>query len=316
MEQEVFPQQFNQGFLQVSPKHKIWYTECGNPEGVPVLVFHGGPGSRSKPKHLNFFNLESMCVILFDQRGCGKSLPSGELADNTTQNLIEDAEQLRIHLKIPRLILAGGSWGSTLALLYAEKYPEVVASIYLRGVFLGRKTDTDWLLGDNGAARLFPDLREKRNELFRQVGLDPHASTAQLLKTIEKASSRQRKKLVATISSWEDNLLMLETAFNFTDPEDITEEDIHSCRVFLHYDSNNYFLKSNQILKQASILIEIPVVIVHGRYDVICPLAQAYELHKALPGSELEITNYDGHKLGHESERLSYRIMENLGNQF
>lgn len=297
--------------LQTSDLHQVWYTDLGNPEGVPLLLFHGGPGSQSKPKHLKGIDLEKYRVIQFDQRGCGQSLPAGEIRENTTQDILSDIEKIRQELGIERWILVAGSWGATLALLYAEANPDRVAGMMLRSVMLARKKDIDWLFSGNGAANIVPELWQRRSDFLAEKQISLEDYNKQALAVLENGNFAQQQEIAAFIDDLEANIVNFQVGLEKHDPLDVTIEEINAARIYLYYFLNNYFIKDNQILDNIGSIKHIPVRIIHGRYDLVCPVEQSYLLHKQLPKSKLEILLYDGHKLGDTAMSVqSYMLSE------
>lgn len=288
---------FQEGLLKVSDLHQIYYWVSGNENGIPLLIPHGGPGSHSKPDHRAFYNPEKYKIIQFDQRGAGKSVPKGEVNENETQDLINDMESLRKFLNIEKWIISGGSWGSTLALIYAIQFPENVSALILRGIFLSRKEDYEWF-GKFGANQLYPDIWEPYAAYLEKNNISPENSSEFLYKKLN-GSKEEQIEAAAIVASYEGNMLKLINEFEFVKPEQITEDEIAESRIFMHYEKNNSFLEDNYILKNASKINSIPTVIIHGRYDVICPLRQAWLLHKELPNAEFNIIPDAGH---HSSE--------------
>jgi len=290
-EEELTP--YNNGYIQVSDKHKLYYHQYGNPEGEVVLQIHGGPGSNSKPKHVNPYDLKRFRVVLFDQRGCGKSEPAGLLEENTTTDTVEDIEKLREYLKIEKWYIHGPSWGSTIALLYAQKHPETVKKLLLRGVFLASKAENDWLF-KYGANQLFPD---KFEDLMNIIPSDKREDYLEYLYEIAKVNNKELKeKLFTNFGKWEGSILSLFPEEDEASEVDI-EKEIVSSSIMLHYSVNHYFLEDEEILKDENIqkLKDIPMVIVNGRYDIVTPIISAWKLHKALPHSFLDIVHLAGH---------------------
>lgn len=288
--------QFEEGWLPVSRIHKLYYSQAGNPSGLPVVFFHGGPGYHSNPDHRRFFNPDRYRIILFDQRGCGQSIPLGEIAENTTQDLIADAEALRIHLGIRQWVVAGSSWGSTLALVYASQHPTAVKHLLLRGIFLARSEDIRWLEEEHHVRPIYPELFEARERLLLSLGVNPHAPLLyQRLFSLFEQSSSTTKALICQVASWENHFM---SAVGDPLSEIMIEpssEDISHCRVYLHYLSHHCFLGEHQILDLKDVLNDIPTDIIHGRLDLVCPYIQAWELHKALPQSNLHSIAGAGH---------------------
>ncbi|MBW8053978.1 MAG: prolyl aminopeptidase [Nitrospira sp.] len=278
--------------LAVDSLHVLHVEECGNPEGVPVLLVHGGPGAGIEPYHRRFLDPNVYRMVLFDQRGAGRSTPHASLESNTTQHLLADLELLREHLGINRWLLLGGSWGSALSLLYAEAHPQRVLGLILRGVFLCRPREIRWFYQD-GAGRVFPEYwqefvapipEEERHDLLaahyrRLIGDDEVARMA-----CAKAWSLWQGR-AATLGR---NTHVMEF---FASPHTA----VALARMGAHYFINSAFLGSNQILRDAHRLRGMPGVIVHGRYDMICPLESAFDLQRAWPDARLEIIPEAGH---------------------
>ncbi len=278
--------------LAVDSLHVLHVEECGNPEGVPVLLVHGGPGAGIEPYHRRFLDPNVYRMVLFDQRGAGRSTPHASLESNTTQQLLADLELLREHLRINRWLLLGGSWGSALSLLYAEAHPQRVLGLILRGVFLCRPREIRWFYQD-GAGRVFPEYwqefvapipEEERHDLLaahyrRLIGDDEVARMA-----CAKAWSLWQGR-AATLGY---NTHVMEF---FASPHTA----VALARMGAHYFINSAFLGSNQILRDAHRLRGMPGVIVHGRYDMICPLESAFDLQRAWPDARLEIIPEAGH---------------------
>lgn len=278
--------------LSVSETHTLWVEECGNPQGIPVVFLHGGPGAACEPFQRRFFDPKQYRIILFDQRGCGRSTPHASLVDNTTQHLVEDIETLRIHLKIEKWLVFGGSWGSTLALAYAEAHTKYVSGLILRGIFLCRPRDIKWFYQD-GASYIYPDLWQN------YVNVIPNDEREDLVSAFYKrlTSNDEVKRIEAAQawSMWEGNTsnLVSKKAVleHFADPHTA----LSLARIECHYFVNHSFMRENQLLEDAHKLRDIPGIIVHGRYDVVCPVEQAYLLHQAWSTSELIVTPKSGH---------------------
>lgn len=283
---------FRTGFLKVSDLHEIYYELSGNPLGHPVMVLHGGPGGGSYPSLRRYHHPEKYQIVLFDQRGAGKSKPYAELKDNNTEALVEDMEKLRKELKIEKMQLFGGSWGSTLALAYAEKYPENVDSMVLRGIFLAREKDIDYFY-HGGTGHYFPDTYAKlKSHLPNPQTLDYPKQFLELLKGDDETV---RNKVARAWAGYETKVAALETPDAEVESL-LNGSDCYNFSLLENwYMANDCFVKEDQLIKNASKLDKLPTVIVHGRYDVICPPSQAYELHQALPGSELVIVESAGH---------------------
>lgn len=292
----MFPsiQPFNSGYLQVSKNHNLYYEEVGNPEGTPVLFLHGGPGGGINTYVRRFFNPNHYRAVLFDQRGSGKSTPYACIEENTTQDLIDDIETLRKALNIESWVVMGGSWGSTLALIYAIQYPNRVRALILRGVFLARPCEIEWLYGPNGAARLFPKgygyfvagLSEKERK-----NLIPS-----FLKRLTHSSPNVQLRAVNDWNRWEMGISQLIPAEEPEDFHNSLEDGLAIARIEAHYFMHDSFLPSeNYILDNCDAIAHIPCEIIQGRYDIVCPPQSAYELHQKLPLSNLHIIVDAGH---------------------
>lgn len=292
--QPLFPSIKNNShfYLAVDDIHTLYVEESGNEEGLPVVFLHGGPGSGCEAFHRRFFDPEKYRIILFDQRGCGKSTPHAELKNNTTQDLIADMEKIREKLRIERWMVLGGSWGSTLALLYAEAYPERVSALIVRGIFLGRRQDIDWFY-QQGASRIYPDYWQHFIEPIAEDKRDNLLEAYYELLTggDEIAKSRAAKAW----SRWEGMTANLKPNTRVVDHFTDFHYALSIARIEAHYFINNNFLADNQIIVNAAQLAHIPGIIIHGRYDMICPLEQAFELHDAWQTAVLEVIPACGH---------------------
>ncbi|RYZ08250.1 MAG: prolyl aminopeptidase [Myxococcales bacterium] len=286
-------QPYRTGFLPVSPVHSLYFEESGNPEGKPVVFLHGGPGGGTSPKQRRFFDPARYRIVLFDQRGCGKSRPHASLEENTTWHLVADIEQLRQHLGIERWQVFGGSWGSSLGLAYAEAHPDRVSELVLRGIFLLRRWELEWFY-QRGTSMLFPDAFEPFRELI------PEAERADLITAFHKRlvseSPVQRQEAARVWSVWEASTSHLLQDREYIQSAAGDEFSLAFARIEAHYFVNGGFLKSEQqLLEDVSKIRHLPCVIVQGRYDVVCPLRSAWELSKAYPEAELRIVPDAGH---------------------
>ncbi len=279
-------------FLEVGQGHTLYVEECGNPNGIPVLFVHGGPGGGCGPVHRRFFNPELYRIILFDQRGCGRSTPHAALKDNTTQNLVADMERIREFFSIEQWLLFGGSWGSTLSLVYAEAHPERTLGLILRGIFLCRDADVRWFY-QQGASALFPDYWQEYLEPI------PVPEQDNLLNAYYKrlTSDNQLAQMQAAKawSIWEGRCSTLTPNPSVVDHFGDPHFALAMARIEAHYFINKAFLQPDQIIQDADQLSDIPITIVHGRYDVVCPLEQAWALQQAAPHAELHIVREAGH---------------------
>jgi proline iminopeptidase len=303
---ELFPlfpeiEPYDSGYLKVSDLHEIYYEQVGNPQGIPILYLHGGPGGGCSPRNRRYYDPAKFRVILHDQRGAGRSRPFAELRGNTTHELVGDIEKLRTHLGLDKFILLGGSWGSTLALTYAEAHPEHVSGLILRGVYLATNAEMEHFYGrdgegDRGAAAFFPEVAEK---LWSQVPEMPGKTRPQrLLALLESPDEAVRKKIARAWATYESKLAFL-TADDAEIEKDLDKDDpLAFSRIENHYMSHNCFLEEGQLLRDAGKLKDIPAIIVNGRYDVICPPKTAWRLHKLLPKSQIWIIDAAGHSGG------------------
>jgi len=279
--------------LKVSDLHELYVEECGNPKGQPVVFLHGGPGAGLSKYHRRFFDPAHYRIVLFDQRGAGQSTPHAELRENTTWDLVEDIEKIRKNLDIKKWMVFGGSWGSTLALAYAQTYPEMVTSLVLRGIFLCRPEELNWFY-QKGCDLIFPDLWE---DYVRPI---PVSERADMIKAyyqrLTSPDEKTRVEAARAWSGWEGSTIKL-----IPDPKTIEtfSEDKMStaiARIECHYFMNNsFFTEEDQLVKNVAKIRSIPTVIVHGRYDVVCPAKNAWDLHLAWPEAKLEIIGDAGH---------------------
>lgn len=282
------------GRLRVSDIHEIYWEESGNPNGVPVVALHGGPGGGSSPEMRRFFDPERYRVFLFDQRGCGRSTPHSELRENTTWDLMDDMEALRDHVGVNQWLVFGGSWGSTLSLAYGVTHPDRTLGLVLRGIFLVSKPEVQWFY-QSGASRLFPDSYD------RYIAPIPEDERDDLLMAFHRrltGDDRQsRIEAARAWSRWEGETLSIKGPL--TTPPRFNEDDFVDAfaRIECHYFVNRgFFASDNWLLEQcAKKLKDIPGVIVHGRYDVVTPLSTAWALSKAWPKAELHIVPDAGH---------------------
>jgi proline iminopeptidase len=285
------------GMLDVGDGQLLYYEQSGNPDGKPAIFLHGGPGGGTSAVHRRLFDPEHYRIVLVDQRGCGKSLPHAadddvDLTTNTTWYLVEDLEILREQLGIERWLVLGGSWGSTLALAYAETYPERVSELVLRGIFTLRSTELDWYY-EGGAGQLFP---ERYDDFLAQVpGVAPGGRIAAYHRRLFDPDPTVHLPAGVAWTTWETA-----TSWLFEKPDKIEEstQAAHAmafARIENHYFVHHGFLREGQLVEEAGRLGDIPGVIVQGRYDVVCPPVTAWDLHRAWPGSELFVVPDAGH---------------------
>jgi proline iminopeptidase len=297
-ERELYPpmEPFEAGHFKVSDIHEIYYQVCGNPKGKPVIVLHGGPGFGCYPRLRQYFNPEKFMVVLHDQRGCARSRPAGELRENTTQELVADIERLREHLKIEgKALVFGGSWGSTLALTYAEAHPEHVSGMVLRGIFTGTAAELEHIYGNDGLRRYFPDAVDWVEAVM------PAGSTGfdeQSLYRVFTSDDLALKQKVA--EAWIRFAIKTEK-MHASDDEvaaglgDYPYDVMAGAKIDCQYAVKRFFLEDGQLLRDAHRLKDIPITLINGRYDMLCPPITAYRLHRMLPKSKLVIVEAAGH---------------------
>ncbi len=278
--------------LDVSDRHRLYVEECGTRSGVPVVFLHGGPGGSAEPAHRRYFDPERYRIILFDQRGCGKSSPHASLEENTTQDLIEDMEKIREHLGIDRWVLFGGSWGSTLALAYAEAHPQRVLGLVLRGIFLCRERDIRWFYQE-GASRLYPDAWAQFVAPIPEDERDD--MVAAYHRRLTGDNEIERMAAAKAWSIWEGSTATLRPDPGVLGYFAHPHTALSIARIECHYFFNKCFFEENALLQNLGRITHLPAYIVHGRYDVICPIDQAFALHEQWPGSELKVISDAGH---------------------
>jgi proline iminopeptidase len=294
---DLFPEiePYDSGYLKVSDLHEIYYEQSGNPQGKAVFFLHGGPGGSTSPTQRRYFDPKKFRIVLHDQRGAGKSRPFAETRENDTWALVGDIERLRQHLGIDRMILLGGSWGSTLALAYAEKHPERVSGLILRGVYLGTRAEMERFY-THGVAEYFPEVSER---LWSQVPNMPGKTPPQRLMTLlDSPDEATRKRIARAWAAYETKVAFL-TMSDEEVEKDVGDGDPTAfSRIENHYMAHDCFLEENQLLRDVGKIKDVPTIIVNGRYDVICPPKTAYLLHKAMPRSQLWIIEAAGHSGG------------------
>lgn len=283
-------------YIQVDDIHNIYYEESGNPNGIPVVFLHGGPGCGTSPTCRRYFDPEFYRIILFDQRGSGKSTPHACLENNDTWHIIEDMEKIREELDIDRWLVFGGSWGSTLALCYAIKHPNRVKGLILRGIFLGRKEDIDWIYEKGGASEVFPEAFEKYQSIIPVEKRDNMISS--YYKLLTSPNEEERKLAAYEWSMWEGGLVTLYPDPNLENSFGEINYAISMATIECHFWMNSMFWEDdNWILKNANVIRDIPIWIAHGRYDMDCRVIGAYELSKKLNNCTLDIV-ISGHSSG------------------
>jgi len=278
--------------LAVDDVHELYLEESGNPEGIPVLVVHGGPGGGCEDYHRRFFDAERFRIILLDQRGAGRSTPLAELEGNNTENLVADMETVRQFLAVERWLLFGGSWGSTLSLVYAQAHPERVLGVVLRGIFLCRPGDIQWLYQE-GASRVFPDYWQDFQRLIPEVERDD--MVAAYYRRLISNNELEQIQAAKAWSVWEGRCATLQPNPKVVEHFEHPHVAIALARIECHYFMNQGFLQPDQIINNTDRLADIPGIIVHGRYDMVCPLDNAFALSAAWPEAELKIIRDAGH---------------------
>lgn len=300
-------------YLQVDDTHTLYIEESGDPKGIPILFIHGGPGAGTSCFDRRFFDPDKYRIILFDQRGSGQSKPHASLNDNTTSHLVADIEKIRLHLNIDKWAIFGGSWGSTLALVYAQAFPEKVLGMILRGIFLCRPHDLEWFY-QSGADRIFPDYWQD------YLAPIPKAEQGKMIQAYYRrlTGANELAKMAAAKawSQWEGRCATLrpnpDVVHKFSEPH----MAVSLARIEAHYFVNKAFLEPDQIIRDAHKLANIPGTIIHGRYDMVCPLDGATALHNAWPNSTLNIIRDAGHS-SHEPSVMDalVKATDNLAEQ-
>lgn len=283
------PHPWNDGLLDVGDDHTLWFEQCGNPAGMPLLFLHGGPGSGCSPRHRELFDLTRFRVVLFDQRGCGRSTPRGSLAANTTDHLVADIERLRAHLGVERWLVSGGSWGSTLALAYCARHPEACLGAVLRGIFLARREDIAWFF--EGAATQLPAAHAE----FAACVPGGDRLAERVVEAVLGADDARALAVVRRWMQWEESLTLGRPAALPQLDAETAARMLDKYRVQAHYLRHDCFLPEGEWRRLAASLGDLPVVLLHGRQDAICRPEGALALHAALPGSRLQWVENAGH---------------------
>ncbi len=283
--------------LELDNGHSIYFEQSGNEKGLPVIFLHGGPGSGCNENHRRYFNPDKYRIIICDQRGCHRSTPNGSVENNSTQSLLSDIESIRNKLKLGKWILFGGSWGATLALLYAEKYPQHVSGIILRGTFLARQCDFEWFAHDDmhGVNRIFPDYWQEYLSLFEDNEKDDLSGS--LYQRVFSDNRETQLEAAKAWSLWAGRVVTHSLGMDepYVLDEDDDEKLINEVKVEMHYAKNRYFIDENQILDNISQIPDVPITIIHGRKDLTCLPESSWSVHQALPNSELIIVADAGH---------------------
>jgi proline iminopeptidase len=284
---------FDSGMLPVDDRHTLYYEQCGNPQGKPVVLLHGGPGAGCSAKMRRFHDPAKYRIVLFDQRGSGRSTPHADLVDNTTWDLVDDIERLRDKLAIDRWQVFGGSWGSTLALAYAQTHPERVSELVLRGIFMLRRWELEWFY-QQGASRLFPDAWEPYRDAIPEAERDDFIAAYH--RRLTSPDEATRLAAARAWSVWEGATSFLRVDPGFVIGHEDAAFALAFARIENHYFVNGGFFETDdQLLRNVGRIADIPGVIVHGRYDVVCPIQSAWDLHRAWPKAELLVSPTSGH---------------------
>ena len=278
---------------------QLYVEESGNPDGFPVLFLHGGPGSSCKPYHRSLFDPRRYRIILADQRGAGRSQPQGDLSTNNTPALLRDMEFIRQWLGVARWLLFGGSWGATLALLYAQAHRDRVCGLILRGVFLARAEDLTWFVGESGVRRIYPEAWEQLQATLSAWEQDDPLPA--LNRHLTGADELAQRRAARAWDRWGAQVALGEACDPRAVDEHVPWAAVNQARIELHYAVNRYFIRENAILDAADRLAGLPCAIVHGRRDLVCPVEAAWRLHQAMPGSTLTILPEAGHIAAGES---------------
>ena len=286
---------YNQRKLKVSELHTIHYEESGNPQGKPVIFLHGGPGGGIAPMYRQYFDPEKWRIIIFAQRGCGQSTPYAELKENTTWDLVSDIEKLRNHLNIAKWVVFGGSWGSTLALAYSQTHPDSCKGLILRGIFMLRSSEIRWFYQE-GASYIYPDAWE---EYLKPI---PETERDDLLSAFYKRLTSEDREVRLTAakawSIWEASTSKLIPSTTSQERFGMAEFAEAFARIECHYFVNQgFFNRENQLLENIDRIRHLPAVIVQGRYDIVCPMKTAWELHQAWQEAEFVLIPDAGHSV-------------------
>lgn len=286
-------QPYSQGFLDTEDGHRVYWELCGNPEGKPAIFLHGGPGGGCSPAHRRLFNPQHYKILLFDQRGCGRSTPHASLENNTTWHLVADIERLRSEvLQAEEALIFGGSWGSTLALAYAQTHPLRVSELIVRGIFTVRREELRWFYQE-GASWVFPDQWE--NYLAPIPKEERHDLMAAYRKRLTGSDRHEQLKAAQAWTQWESHTITLLPSAAHVQAHSADDSALAFARIENHYFVNQGFMEEGQLLRNAHLLRDIPGVIIQGRYDMCTPAKTAWELHKAWPNAEFHLVDAAGH---------------------
>jgi len=283
---------FNHFYIPVGDGHELYVEECGRVDGIPAVFVHGGPGAGCETYHRQLFDPDRYRIILFDQRGAGRSRPYANLEENNTQALVQDMELIRRHLNIERWLVFGGSWGSTLGLAYAEVYPEHVSALVLRGIFLGREKEIEWLY-QKGASFIYPDYWQ--DYLAPVPESERHEMVNAYYGQLTSEDKTTRERAAQAWATWEGRTATLMGRQEVVDHFGDLSVAVSLARIECHYFMNNNFLTDNQLIREVDRIRHIPAVIIQGRYDMVCPMESAWELHEAWPEAEFKVIADAGH---------------------
>jgi proline iminopeptidase len=285
---------FSKDVLELDDGQSIYFEQSGNKTGLPVIFLHGGPGSGCNENHRRYFNPDKFRIIIFDQRGCNRSQPNGCVENNSTQDILDDVESIRNKLNIEKLILFGGSWGATLALLYAEQCPQYVSGIILRGTFLARQCDFEWFAHD-GVSRIFPDYWQEYLSNFDEDEM--HERLRVLHRRVFSDNKEIQLQAAKVWSLWAGRVVTHNLGLKEEYALEVGNDEklINEVKIEMHYAMNRYFIKDNQILDNISTIPDVPVTIIHGRKDLTCLPESSWSVHQALANSKLHIVPNAGH---------------------
>lgn len=289
---ELFPEiePYSSGFLEVDDEHKLYWEQSGNPDGVPIVLLHGGPGAGATPAHRRFFNPSHYRIIIFDQRGAGRSHPLGSLNNNTPAHLVSDLEKLREHLRVEKWHIFGGSWGSTLAILYGLEHPERCISFILRSIFLLEQGEVDWFL--NGMRMIFPEAWEQFSKVVEN---DTDCLLDAYIKHLHAEDEKERFDAAISWSLYEGACSSLLPNYDTITTQEQKNHALALALIESHYFRNNVIPDENSILSRIDTLRNIPTTIIHGRYDIITPIVTAQRLHDLWPEADYVVVPDGGH---------------------
>ena len=290
-------------FFLTADNYQVYVEEAGNPNGVPVIFLHGGPGSGCNENHRRYFNPEKYRIVLFDQRGCHRSKPVGGIQNNHTAGIIADIETIRQQLKVKQWLLFGGSWGVTLALAYAQKYPDYVSAMVLRGSFLARQQDLDWFLEPNGVAQIFPEYWQTLTTAFN--GNHGKKLVTEFYQTMTGTDTNAQAQAAKAWNQWAGQVVLAALDTDYVVAEDEIETIVNETRIEAHYAINGYFLTDNQLLNNINQLPKVPIKIIHGRRDLTCLPASAWTLYQTLLTQDYQVELELLPKTGHLASELA-----------